>query len=64
MAEPPAAGETGRTRVTEQQAMELALELALGGWGRVSPNPLVGAVLLKDGAVVGRGHHREYGAPH
>ena len=44
--------------------MELALELALGGWGRVSPNPLVGAVLLKDGAVVGRGHHREYGAPH
>ncbi len=53
-----------QARVTEQQAMELALELALKGWGRVAPNPLVGAVLLKDGTVVGRGHHREYGAPH
>lgn len=44
--------------------MERALELALGGWGRVAPNPLVGAVLLKDGAVVGEGYHREFGAPH
>ncbi|UCG88995.1 MAG: bifunctional diaminohydroxyphosphoribosylaminopyrimidine deaminase/5-amino-6-(5-phosphoribosylamino)uracil reductase RibD, partial [Gemmatimonadota bacterium] len=56
--------QAGRQRVTEQQAMESALELALNGWGRVAPNPLVGAVLLKDGVIVGRGHHREYGAPH
>ena len=50
--------------MTEAQAMELALELALKGWGRVAPNPLVGAVLLKGGQVVGQGHHREYGGPH
>ena len=44
--------------------MERALELALKGWGRVSPNPLVGAVLLKDGEIVGEGFHCEFGAPH
>ncbi len=52
------------SRMTELQAMKRALKLAFEGWGRVSPNPLVGAVLLKDGAVVGQGYHREYGAPH
>jgi diaminohydroxyphosphoribosylaminopyrimidine deaminase/5-amino-6-(5-phosphoribosylamino)uracil reductase len=50
--------------MTELDAMRQALDLALRGWGRVAPNPLVGAVLLKDGEVVGVGHHREYGAPH
>jgi diaminohydroxyphosphoribosylaminopyrimidine deaminase/5-amino-6-(5-phosphoribosylamino)uracil reductase len=44
--------------------MRQALALALKGWGRVAPNPLVGAVLLKNGEVVGVGYHREYGAPH
>ena len=44
--------------------MRRALDLALRGWGRVAPNPLVGAVVLKDGAVVGEGHHAEYGGPH
>ncbi len=41
-----------------------ALELAWRGWGRVSPNPLVGAVVLREGAVVGEGWHAEFGAPH
>ena len=50
--------------MTEAQAMELALSLALKGWGRVAPNPLVGAVLLKGGRVVGQGYHGEYGGPH
>jgi len=50
--------------MTEFEAMRRALELALKGWGRVAPNPLVGAVLLKNGEVVGVGYHREYGAPH
>jgi len=50
--------------MTEAQAMEVALSLALKGWGRVAPNPLVGAVLLKDGQVVGQGYHGEYGGPH
>jgi diaminohydroxyphosphoribosylaminopyrimidine deaminase / 5-amino-6-(5-phosphoribosylamino)uracil reductase len=44
--------------------MRRALELAERGWGRVSPNPLVGAVLVQDGRVVGEGWHAEYGQPH
>ena len=44
--------------------MRHALELAVGGWGRVSPNPLVGAVVLADGRSVGEGFHAEYGGPH
>ncbi len=49
---------------SEAEAMRRALELALEGWGRVAPNPLVGAVLLQQGAVVGEGYHAEYGKPH
>ncbi len=41
-----------------------ALQLAARGWGRVQPNPLVGAVVVRDGEVVGTGYHAEYGAPH
>ncbi len=48
----------------ERAAMERALELARRGWGRVAPNPLVGAVVLQGGAVVGEGYHAEYGGPH
>jgi diaminohydroxyphosphoribosylaminopyrimidine deaminase/5-amino-6-(5-phosphoribosylamino)uracil reductase len=44
--------------------MRRALRLALRGAGRVAPNPLVGCVLVRDGAVVGEGWHREYGGPH
>ncbi len=44
--------------------MARALDLAARGWGRVQPNPLVGAVVLADGEVVGEGHHAEFGAPH
>jgi diaminohydroxyphosphoribosylaminopyrimidine deaminase/5-amino-6-(5-phosphoribosylamino)uracil reductase len=44
--------------------MERALDLARRGWGRVAPNPLVGAVVLAGDAVVGEGHHAEFGAPH
>ncbi len=50
--------------MTEQEAMDRALELALRGWGRVHPNPMVGAVLLKEGQVVGEGFHAEFGGPH
>jgi diaminohydroxyphosphoribosylaminopyrimidine deaminase/5-amino-6-(5-phosphoribosylamino)uracil reductase len=51
-------------KFTEEQAMRRALQLALGGWGRAAPNPLVGAVLLKDGQVVGEGFHAGFGQPH
>lgn len=44
--------------------MQRALELAWRGWGRVHPNPLVGAVVLKDGAVVSEGWHAEFGGLH
>jgi diaminohydroxyphosphoribosylaminopyrimidine deaminase/5-amino-6-(5-phosphoribosylamino)uracil reductase len=44
--------------------MERALHLAHAGWGRVSPNPLVGAVVVNGGQVVGEGAHREFGGPH
>jgi len=44
--------------------MRRALELAWRGWGQVSPNPLVGAVLLRGDDVVGEGWHAEFGGPH
>ncbi|MEX0756213.1 MAG: bifunctional diaminohydroxyphosphoribosylaminopyrimidine deaminase/5-amino-6-(5-phosphoribosylamino)uracil reductase RibD [Actinomycetota bacterium] len=45
-------------------AFARALELAARGSGRVSPNPLVGAVVLRDGAIVGDGFHDGPGTPH
>jgi diaminohydroxyphosphoribosylaminopyrimidine deaminase/5-amino-6-(5-phosphoribosylamino)uracil reductase len=50
--------------VDERAAMTRALALAWRGWGRVAPNPMVGAVLLRDGAVVAEGWHAEFGGPH
>lgn len=50
--------------MTEREAMDRALALALEGWGRVHPNPLVGAVLLREGELVGEGYHAEFGGPH
>ena len=44
--------------------MKLALRLAAKGAGWVSPNPIVGAVVVKEGRIVGRGYHRAYGLPH
>lgn len=44
--------------------MARALTLAERGWGRVHPNPLVGAVLVRAGEVVGEGWHAEYGDLH
>jgi len=49
---------------SERAAMQRALDLARRGWGRVAPNPLVGAVVLSGDAVVGEGYHAEYGGPH
>ena len=44
--------------------MEMAYGLAERARGRTSPNPLVGAVVVRDGAVVGHGYHEEPGKPH
>jgi diaminohydroxyphosphoribosylaminopyrimidine deaminase/5-amino-6-(5-phosphoribosylamino)uracil reductase len=50
--------------VTDLSAMRLALVLAELGAGDVNPNPVVGAVVVKEGRVVGRGYHRRFGGPH
>lgn len=44
--------------------MREAIDLALKGLGQTSPNPLVGAVVVKNGRVVGRGFHEKAGRPH
>jgi diaminohydroxyphosphoribosylaminopyrimidine deaminase/5-amino-6-(5-phosphoribosylamino)uracil reductase len=44
--------------------MQMALELAAKARGRTSPNPLVGAVVVKDGKVIGSGYHLKAGTPH
>jgi diaminohydroxyphosphoribosylaminopyrimidine deaminase / 5-amino-6-(5-phosphoribosylamino)uracil reductase len=50
--------------VNEQEAMARALELAWRGWGRVQPNPLVGAVVIQSEELVGEGWHSEFGNQH
>lgn len=40
------------------------IELALMGAGNVSPNPMVGAVIVLDGTIIGEGYHKKYGEPH
>jgi diaminohydroxyphosphoribosylaminopyrimidine deaminase / 5-amino-6-(5-phosphoribosylamino)uracil reductase len=44
--------------------LRLALQLAKRGYGTTSPNPMVGAVLVKGGKIIGRGWHRRAGLPH
>ena len=53
-------------RVSEEDLsfLERAVELGRRGWGRVSPNPMVGCVVVRKGEVVGEGWHRELGGPH
>lgn len=48
----------------DERFMRRALELAAKAEGRVSPNPLVGAVLVKDGKIIGEGCHEFFGGPH
>lgn len=49
---------------SDRAHMRRALSLAERGWGRVHPNPLVGAVVVRGEEVVGEGFHGEYGGPH
>jgi diaminohydroxyphosphoribosylaminopyrimidine deaminase/5-amino-6-(5-phosphoribosylamino)uracil reductase len=44
--------------------MRRALELARLGYGTVHPNPIVGAVVVRDGIIIGTGYHARYGGPH
>ena len=47
--------------MTEEQYMLRAIELAKKGEGFTNPNPLVGAVIVKDGKIIGEGYHARYG---
>jgi len=48
----------------DQDYMRMALELAASALGKTNPNPVVGAVIVKDGVIVGTGLHRKAGEPH
>lgn len=48
----------------EEQYMTKALRLARRGLGKASPNPLVGAVVVKDGRIIGEGYYHRYGGKH
>lgn len=50
--------------MSDVQFMRLALRLARRGYGATSPNPMVGAVLVKRGKIIGRGWHKRAGGPH
>jgi diaminohydroxyphosphoribosylaminopyrimidine deaminase/5-amino-6-(5-phosphoribosylamino)uracil reductase len=47
-----------------EKYIKLAFSLAKKGVGKTSPNPLVGAVLVKNGKIVGKGYHKKAGEPH
>ena len=48
----------------DEKYMLHAIELAKKGIGKVNPNPLVGAVIVKDGRIIGEGYHKKYGELH
>jgi diaminohydroxyphosphoribosylaminopyrimidine deaminase/5-amino-6-(5-phosphoribosylamino)uracil reductase len=58
------AGESVNLKRQDEQFMLQCIELARRGKGYVSPNPLVGAVIVKGERVVGRGYHRKFGEAH
>ena len=43
--------------MNDLEYMKLAVTLARRGSGRVNPNPMVGAVIVKDGKIIGQGYH-------
>ena len=51
-------------RDDDRAYMRRALDLARRGWGQTAPNPMVGAVVVRDGAIVGEGFHARYGQEH
>src|SRR5882724_1283885 len=58
------AGDYDGETMKDLHLMRLALRLARRGCGATSPNPMVGAVLVKRGKIIGQGWHRRAGGPH
>lgn len=54
----------GKKRLTDERFMRRALTLARKGEGSVSPNPLVGAVIVRDGRIIAEGYHQRRGESH
>lgn len=50
--------------MSDEDFMKLALRLARRGLGKTSPNPMVGAVIVKDNRVIGKGYHHRFGGKH
>ena len=50
--------------MTDEEYMQYALNLAKKGCGFVNPNPMVGAVIVKNGKIIGTGYHEKYGELH
>lgn len=48
----------------DEYYMDLAIKLAKQGIGKVNPNPMVGAIIVKNNKVIGKGYHEEYGGKH
>lgn len=48
----------------DEKYMSIALSLSLKGKGHVSPNPIVGALIVKDNVIIGEGYHEKYGEAH
>ncbi len=57
-------GEPPAVDARDRAFMRRALDLAKLGWGQTAPNPMVGAVVVRGGVVVGEGYHARYGADH
>ena len=60
----PYQGEAGRGMNTDEYFMSKAFALALRAKGRTWPNPLVGAVVVKNGKIIGQGYHKKAGLAH
>jgi len=56
--------DSGSNDERDAEYMRRALALAQQGWGQTAPNPMVGAVVVRDGTIVGEGYHATYGGAH
>ena len=53
-----------RSNLLDEQFIKKTIQLARKGIGRVSPNPLVGSIIVRNGEVIGKGYHKCFGKEH